>query len=126
MSNYGSRRTASLFDDNIDDCSDFSGEVPSPPPPNWTRLLPLTRCGVHYARSTPNDQRHHSVCDSAVVLRVSVLAIHTDASSRTGPTASLFDDNIDDCSDFSGEVPSPPPPNWTAEFIEDSDAEAGS
>jgi hypothetical protein len=35
---------------------------------------------VHYARSTPNDQRHHSVCDSAVVLRVSVLAIHTDAS----------------------------------------------
>lgn len=35
---------------------------------------------VHYARSTPNDPRHHNVRDSSVVLRVSVLAIHRDAS----------------------------------------------
>lgn len=43
--------TASLFDDNIDDGSDFSGAVPSPL--NWTRLLPLTRCGslVHPQRT---------------------------------------------------------------------------
>lgn len=35
---------------------------------------------VHYARSTRNDPRHYSVRDSSVTLHVSVLAIHTDAS----------------------------------------------
>ena len=109
---------------------------------------------VHYARSTPNDPRHHRVCDSAVVLRVSVLAIHTDASESVlgGWTSAPHLVRGRSRVQFSGDGTSPEkslPPSWkrlgagpvrgrrcdiktkkkrypSAEFIEDSDAEAGS
>ena len=138
---------------------DLSSSVHTTNDSNLLLLLLTTHFRrVHYARSTPNDPRHHNVHDSAVVLRVSVLAIHMDASESVlcGWTSAPHLVRGRSRVQFSGDGTSPEkslPSSMlsskrlaagpvrerarnikakkkkryrSAEFIEDSDAEAGS